>query len=381
MVMRNPSLVQSEILRRRMFRNPAVYNRNDPVGIMGSSPQLRQAVMNNRPQPKLMQTGLTLPTLTSATDPEIIPLPIVPENRGGESGDVPAVPPPSPPPKPPTSDPQQQNEVNVPLPKSRPEGLGPKKKKDDDSNDPIVTAQELSDNPYKVVEKLLGGRKSIDDLVKKNKRILDEYAPLAKKPDEKRRAFTDFFLRVAERGAAGEDLVAAAGKSARPAVEGFTARKDAAEAKQEQRDMVALTLGIEEKKVQDAALQEAALKLLEDKDPATLKLAKAVQAEAAAKGEQISLSEAIKRTYRQTTPGFQSKAFDSIMAEYPDANPLLVSAFLNGSIDVSDLALGIGEVSDIQTIIERLQRILQEGIGADAGTGTVTSDGTGTILN
>ena len=61
------------------------------------------------------------------------------------------------------------------------------------------------------------------------------------------------------------------------------------------------------------------------------------------------------------------------MAEYPDANPLLVSAFLNGSIDVSDLALGIGEVSDIQTIIERLQRILKEGIGAgaDAGGGTV----------
>ena len=58
--------------------------------------------------------------------------------------------------------------------------------------------------------------------------------------------------------------------------------------------MVALTLGLEEKKTQDAALQEAALKLLEDKDPATLKLAKAVQAEAAANGEQISLSEAIK---------------------------------------------------------------------------------------
>ena len=178
---------------------------------------------------------------------------------------------------------------------------------------------------------------------------------------------------MAERGAEGDDLLAAAAKSARPAVEGFTARKDAAEAKQEQRDMVALTLGLEEKKTQDAALQEAALKLLEDKDPATLKLAKAVQAEAAAKGEQISLSEAIKRTYRQTTPGFQARAFDAIMAEYPNADPLAVTAFLNESISISDLALGIGEVSDIQTIIQRLQRILQEGIGASDGTesGTV----------
>ena len=129
--------------------------------------------------------------------------------------------------------PQQQNERSkiVPGPKARPKGLGPKKK-DDDNNDPIVTAQELSDDPYKVVEKLLGGKKSIDDLVKKNKRLLDEYAPLAKKPDEKRRAFTDFFLRMAERGAAGEGPLAAAAKSARPAVEGFTARKEAAEAEE-----------------------------------------------------------------------------------------------------------------------------------------------------
>ena len=376
----------SDVLRRRLFMTGSPYTRRDPVGIMGSSPQLMQAVMRNQPKLPAMDTGnpfidqglvrrLKTQFIPDESDPlggaggQTLPSSVRRTRTldGGTGGG-----------------PQQQNERStiVPGPKARPEGLGPKKK-DDDSNDPIVTAQELSNDPYKVVEKLLGGRKSIDDLVKKNKRILDEYAPLAKKPDEKRRAFTDFFLRVAERGAAGEDLVAAAGKSARPAVEGFTARKDAAEAKQEQRDMVALTLGIEEKKVQDAALQEAALKLLEDKDPATLKLAKAVQAEAAAKGEQISLSEAIKRTYRQTTPGFQAKAFDSIMAEYPDANPLLVSAFLNGSNDVSDLALGIGEVSDIQTIIERLQRILQEGIGADAGTGTgtVTSDGTGTILN
>lgn len=376
MAMRNPSLVQNEILRRKMFRNPAVYNRNDPVGIMGSSPQLMQAVMNNRSSVKdFMDQPVMYPASSNLGFPtEDDPNITIGGNTigsGGGSGSGSST----------TGSnttgsnttgggPQQQNEVNVPLPKSRPKGLGPKKKDDDG---PIVTAEELSDDPYKVVEKLLGGKKSIDDLVKKNKRLLDEYAPLAKKPDEKRRAFTDFFLRMAERGAEGDDLLAAAAKSARPAVEGFTTRKDAAEAKQEQRDMVALTLGMEEKKTQDAALQEAALKLLEDKDPATLKLAKAVQAEAAANGQQISLSEAIKRTYRQTTPGFQSKAFDSIMAEYPDANPLLVSAFLNGSIDVSDLALGIGEVSDIQTIIERLQRILQEGIGADAdaGGGTV----------
>jgi len=340
--------------------------------MMASSKELMQAVMRNQPQSNLMQAGLTLPTLTSATDPGIVELPLVPEQRGGEGGDVPAVPPPPSREKPPTSGggPQQQNEVNVPLPKPRPEGLGPKKK-DDDA--PAVTAEILSNDPYKAVEELLGGRKSIDNLVKKNKRILDEYAPLAKKPDEKRRAFTDFFLRMAERGAAGEGPLAAAAKSARPAVEGFTARKEAAEAKQEQRDLMALTLGLEEKKVQDAALQEAALKLLEDKDPATLKMAKALQAEAASKGKTLSLSDAIQATYRKSMPGFQAKAYDDIMSEYPEADPVDVAMLLSQAFNFGDLALGIGEVQDVQAAIDKVKRILEGMLGNRSveGGGTV----------
>ena len=378
MVMRNPSLVQSETLRRRMFRNPAVYNRNDPVGIMGSSPQLMQAVMNNRPKLPAMDTGNPFidQGLVRRLKTQFIPDESDPQ--GGAGGQT------LPPPVTRTLDtgtgggPRQQSERStiVPGPKTRPEGLGPKKKKDDDNNDPIVTAQELSNDPYKVVEKLLGGKKSIDDLVKKNKRLLDEYAPLAKKPDEKRRAFTDFFLRMAERGAEGDDLLAAAAKSARPAVEGFTARKDAAEAKQEQRDMVALTLGMEEKKTQDAALQEAALKLLEDKDPSTLKIAKALQAEAAAKGKTLSLSDAIQATYRKTMPGFQAKAYDDIMSEYPQADPVDVAMLLSQAFNFGDLALGIGDVEDVQAAIDKVKRIL-EGM---LGNRSVEGGGTGTVL-
>ena len=356
MVMRNPSLAKNEILRRRMFRNPAVYNRNDPVGIMGSSELLMQAVMNNRPRlteddvKRIEQETQFMPDESNplgGAGGQTLPAPVTRTRTpdGGTGGG-----------------PQQQNERSkiVPVPKTRPEGLGPKKK-DDDSNDPIVTAQELSDDPYEVIEKLLGGKKTIDDLVKKNKRILDEYAPLAKKPDEKRRAFTDFFLRVAERGAAGDDLLAAAAKSARPAVEGFTARKDAAEAKQEQRDMVALTLGLEEKKTQDAALQEAALKLLEDKDPATLKLAKALQEDAAARGENISLETAIQRSMRKTAPGFQLTAFNAIREKYPNLDPAIIVQIVGGGISLSDLGLGIGQIQDIQRIMDGILK----GIGLE----------------
>lgn len=355
MAMRNPSIVQNEILRRRMFKNPAVYNRNDPVGIMDSSPELRRAVMRNQSSvTDFMNQPVTYPASSNfgfptEDDPNIT---IGGNTIGRGSGSSTTT----------GSNttgggPQQQNEVSVPLPESRPEGLGPKKNDDD----PIVTAQELSDDPYKVVEKLLGGKKSIDDLVKKNKRLLDEYAPLAKKPDEKRRAFTDFFLRVAERGAEGDDLLAAAAKSGRPAVEGFTARKDAAEAKQEQRDMVALTLGLEEKKVQDAALQEAALKLLEDKDPATLKLAKALQEDAAARGENISLETAIQRSMRKTAPGFQLVAFNAIREKYPDLDPAIIVQIVGGGISLSDLGLGIGQIQDIQRIMDEILK----GIGLE----------------
>ena len=109
-------------------------------------------------------------------------------------------------------------------------------------------------------------------------------------------------------------------KSTRPAVEGFTAGKDAAEAKQEQRDMVALTLGIEEE-LQDAALQEAALKLLRTRS-CNLKLAKALQEDAAARGENISLETAIQRSMKDNL-GFQLTAFNAIREKYPNLDPQL----------------------------------------------------------
>ena len=41
----------SDVLRRRLFMTGSPYTRRDPVGIMGSSPQLMQAVMRNQRPP------------------------------------------------------------------------------------------------------------------------------------------------------------------------------------------------------------------------------------------------------------------------------------------------------------------------------------------
>ena len=47
----------SDVLRRRLFMTGPQFDRNDPVGIMGSSPELMQAVMNNRPKLPAINTG------------------------------------------------------------------------------------------------------------------------------------------------------------------------------------------------------------------------------------------------------------------------------------------------------------------------------------
>ena len=57
MVMRNTPV--SDVLRRRMFMTGPQFDRNDPVGIMGSSPELMQAVMRNQPQLAPMATDFT----------------------------------------------------------------------------------------------------------------------------------------------------------------------------------------------------------------------------------------------------------------------------------------------------------------------------------
>ena len=251
MVMRNPSLVQSEILRRRMFRNPAVYNRNDPVGIMGSSPELMQAVMRNQPQLPAMDTGNPFidqglvnrikvagrndPRGGTAEQPE---QPVVPEQPPVVGNVVPRVVIPVSPPKDVTGE--------VTGPKQRP-----------------VRKEDLSQQSLtKAMEKLIGN-KSTEDFIKQNRDLLEKYAPIPEKKNMRKQYLTKFFLDMAARGAQGDKPLAAAATAAPGTFDEYLAAEEKQKDRLAERDLLTVSMGIADKKVQDASAQAINLKLLE----------------------------------------------------------------------------------------------------------------------
>lgn len=357
MAMRNPPV--SDVLRRRLFMTASPYTRRDAAGIMASSSPLMeaQAKANQRAeQAQIIPAGLVSSISGAASEPA--PLPI--------STETPTQPAPFEfqTPSGSTSTSSAKNDDAAQKEALKKKGnieaahtASAKEKKEEKNKkkeDETLTSIDLNKDQSSLIVQLLGGETNIDKLIKKNKDLLDKYAPAAKKPDEKRRAFTDFFLRMAAQGAAGEGVVAAAGKSAQPAFEGYMKREDEARAEKEKRDMLGLTLGLQEAQKEEAARQALGLKMLENKDPATLKLAKAIQADAASRGEEITLEEAVQRSKRQSAPGFQLAAFQAIQAKYPELDPAVITQLVTGGISISDLALGIGKMEDIQSILDEV---------------------------
>ena len=235
------------------------FDRNDPVGILGSSPELMQAVMRNRrPQikdfmgqdimyPEATNFGLTMPTLTSATDPDIIPLPLVPEKRGSESGDVPVVPP--------QPDSRVEKNVSPKKPKGN-QNKTNKKTPPPDSNKVKDTA--LAD----ALKKYAGATKTTDEFIKDADKLLDKYAPLDKK-DTGRMHLTKFFLDMAARGAQGDKPLAAAATAAPGAFDEYIASEEKQKEKQAERDLLGVTLGLQDKRTADASRQAINLKIIE----------------------------------------------------------------------------------------------------------------------
>lgn len=287
MVMRNPSLVQSEILRRRMFRNPAVYNRNDPVGIMGSSPELMQAVMNNRPKLPAMDTGNPFidqglvnrikvagrndPRGGTAEQPE---QPVVPEQPPVVGNVVPRVVTPVSPPKDVTDE--------VTGPKQRP-----------------VRKEDLSQQSLmKAFEKLIGN-KSTEDFIKENRELLEKYAPIPDKKNMRRQYVTKFFLDMAKRGAEGEAPIQAAAGAAPGTFDEYLAADEKQKDRLAERDLLTVSMGITDKKAQDASAQAINLKVLElaAEQPEKMKQVKALM--------EMGLSEAdaLARVFPESTGG------------------------------------------------------------------------------
>ena len=75
-------------------------------------------------------------------------------------------------------------------------------------------------------------------------------------------------------------------------------------------------------------------------------------------------------------PGFQAKAYADIMSEYPDANPVDVAMLLGQAFNFGDLALGIGQVEDIQAAIDKVKKFLEGTLGSRS----VEGGETGTVL-
>ncbi len=265
---RNPTLVQNEILRRRMFNSP-VYNRNDPVGIMGSSPQLRRAVMRNRGGPQLASMNNINPLLLNAsltdvggdaggqrfTPTEVLSMPVEDGNpinppasvvnRGGTGGG-----------------PQQQDPpvVGNVRPPSRNKDVtdqvtGPKRR-------PVRSTDLSQASLIKAMEKLIGN-KSTEDFIKENRDLLEKYAPIPDKKNMRKQYLTKFFLDMAARGAQGDKPLAAAATAAPGTFDEYLAAEEKQKDRLAERDLLTVSMGLQDKKTQDASAQAINLKLLE----------------------------------------------------------------------------------------------------------------------
>lgn len=288
MVMRNPSLVQSEILRRKMFRNPAVYDRNDPVGIMGSSPQLMQAVMNNRPQLSPIKTQF----MPDESDPQggaggqTLPPPATITPDGGTGGG------------PQQQDPPVVGNVvpRVVIPVTPPKDVtdevtGPKSR-------PVRSTDLSQASLMKAMEKLIGN-KSTEDFIKENRDLLEKYAPIPDKKNMRKQYLTKFFLDMAARGAQGDKPLAAAATAAPGTFDEYLAAEEKQKDRLAERDLLTVSMGITDKKAQDASAQAINLKLLElaADQPEKMKQIKALM--------EMGLSEAdaLARVFPESTGG------------------------------------------------------------------------------
>ena len=286
MVMRNTPV--SDVLRRRMFMTGPQFDRNDPVGIMGSSPQLMQAVMNNRPQLAPINTQF----MPNESDPQggaggqTLPPPATITPDGGTGGG------------PQQQDPPVVGNVvpRVVIPVTPPKDVtgevtGPKQR-------PVRSTDLSQASLIKAMEKLIGN-KSTEDFIKENRDLLEKYAPIPDKKNMRKQYLTKFFLDMAARGAQGDKPLAAAATAAPGTFDEYLAAEEKQKDRLAERDLLTVSMGIADKKTQDASAQAINLKLLElaADQPEKMKQIKALM--------EMGLSEtdALARVFPESTGG------------------------------------------------------------------------------
>lgn len=290
-VMRNPNTV-SDVLKRRLFMTGSPYTRRDAVGIMGSSAPLMEAVMRQGQQDPLLQLAGGFP---DESDP----------NQGAGGQDI----------TPPKTESVPEVEANLPPVTSKPKpskssSVAPPKSRPDLDDLPSATSDSLGQVGLEEAMKKLIGNKSADDFIKENRELLETYAPIPKKKNLRKQYLTKFFLDMAARGAMGDAPIEAGAKAAPGTFDEFLAADEKQRKAQAERDLLSVSMGLQDKKKQDAAAQAINLKILEIAADQPEKL-KQVQALMGAPYN-LSEAEALAKVFPDAKPGatqMQMEAF------------------------------------------------------------------------
>jgi hypothetical protein len=138
--------------------------------------------------------------------------------------------------------------------------------------------------------------KTAAEFLKENKDLLDKNAPLPKGRDAKD-YLTKYFLDIAAAGAAGQELIPALAGQAPKNFEDYLAGKKEEEKSDYERNLLALTMGITDKKAQDAANQALNLKILEIQgdQPEKIKQINALAKQMMDRDPNLTLTEATKK--------------------------------------------------------------------------------------
>jgi len=277
-----------DVLRRKMFA-PKQYTRKDAVGLMASSPELVQAVQRRNmgginiggmaKQPAALDNGMTAESLMILAGG--------PRRRGSTN----------------------RVEDNVPSQDSTTStSTDPGYRTTADAEagriPPAVSATASTATTLPAVQtqsmeqilKSLQSNKTASEFIDENKDMLEKYAPVPKAKRLSKDYLTKYFLDVAAAGAAGQDIVPALAGQAPKNFEDYLAGKKEEETSEYERNLLALTMGITDKKAQDASNQALNLKILEIQgdQPEKIKQINALAKQMMDRDPNLTLTEATK---------------------------------------------------------------------------------------
>ena len=278
-----------DVLRRKMFA-PKQYTRKDAVGLMASSPELVQAVQRRNmgginiggmaQQPAVLDNGMTAENLM-----------ILAGGRNSPRS---------------TTDTVEENITSSSSPASPPKDPGYRTTADAVSGriSPAVSTTASTATTLPAVQtqsmeqilKSLQSNKTASEFIDENKDMLEKYAPVPKAKRLSKDYLTKYFLDVAAAGAAGQDIVPALAGQAPKNFEDYLAGKKEEETSEYERNLLALTMGITDKKAQDASNQALNLKILEIQgdQPEKIKQINALAKQMMDRDPNLTLTEATK---------------------------------------------------------------------------------------